>query len=40
MMCALTFSIIMLCMAYGMWWTMVEISSLSRWLCLDEGWWM
>lgn len=33
LMCALAFCIVMLCLIHGIWWTMVEISSLSGWLC-------
>ena len=38
--CALTYCIVMLCLVHRIWWTMVKISSLSGWLCWDQGWWM
>ena len=30
--CALTFCIVMLCLVHRIWWTIVEMSSLSGWL--------
>ena len=38
--CALTSCIVMLCLVQRVWWSLVEINNLLRWLCWDEGWWM
>ena len=35
--CALTFWIVILCVDHVMWLTIAEMSSLSGWLCWDDG---
>ena len=34
--CAQTFCIVMLCLVQRIWWTMIKMNSLSRWLCQDD----